>query len=117
LPAIDIVRASLSRKFSDEVEVFSMSDVVVEKQKMAERGDAYFNGELIEERQKEIEEIEVLMVNLHGIVKDLAQVVENQDEKFIQIGQNARKAHENTKKAKQEVIIANENRGLANNKM
>jgi len=97
--------------------VFSISDVVVEKQKMAEYSDAYFNEQLIEERQKEIEEIETLMVNLHGIVKDLAQVVENQDEKFIQIGQNARKANENTRRAKQEVVIANENRGLANNKM
>lgn len=107
----------MSRKFSGEVEVFHLADVVIEKQKMAECSDAYFNGQLIEERQKEIEEIEVLMVNLHGIVKDLAQAVENQDEKFIRIGENARKAAENSKKAKQEVIVANENRGLANNKM
>lgn len=94
-----------------------MSDVVVEKEKMEEYGEAYFNAELIDERQKELEEIEVLMMNLHGIVKDLAQTVENQDEKFILIGENVRKAKDNTKKAKQEVIIANENRGLANNKM
>eukprot|EP00826_Nyctotherus_ovalis_P057681 TRINITY_DN7895_c0_g4_i2.p2 TRINITY_DN7895_c0_g4~~TRINITY_DN7895_c0_g4_i2.p2 ORF type:complete len:178 (+),score=67.27 TRINITY_DN7895_c0_g4_i2:33-536(+) len=117
LPAASIARTPVSRKFSGEVEVFHLADVVIEKQKMAECSDAYFNGQLIEERQKEIEEIEVLMVNLHGIVKDLAQAVENQDEKFIRIGENARKAAENTKKAKQEVIVANENRGLANNKM
>lgn len=84
---------------------------------MAECSDAYFNGQIIDERQKEIEEIEVLMQNLYGVVKDLAVVVEGQDEKFMRIESNAVIANKNVKKAKQEIVLANENRGLANNKM
>ena len=105
------------RKVSGEVEVYEISDVVIEKQKMAECNDAYFNAQIIEERQRDIEQIEALMTNLYEMTKEIAQVVDEQDEKFERLEQNARTTNMNTKKANKEILAADENRGLANNKM
>jgi len=105
------------RKDSGDVEVFNIEEIVVEKQKMAEANDAYFNAQIIAERQRDIDQIQALMTNMNAITNQLANVVESQDAKFMRIEQNARVTSTNTKKAKQEIITADENRGLANNKM
>jgi len=106
-----------SRKDSDGVEIIEISDIVIEKQMMAECNDAYFNAQIIEERQRDIDQIEALMTNLYEVTKEIAENVEMQDEKFMRIEQIARSTNLSTKKAVKQIAEADVNRGLANNKM
>lgn len=108
---------TMQRKESGEVEVYALDDIVVEKQRMAEYDQAHFNAELIKERQHDIEQIETLMTNLYTLTKEVADVVDAQDEKFVRIEASARSTNMYSKKAVKEVASANENRGVANSKM
>ena len=117
LSTLSLVSIPTTRRLSDDIEVSVIPNVIINKQKIEECRDAYFNEQLIEERQKEIEDIESLMFNLCEMVKELSQTVENQDEKFVSIEKNARATNKNTKKAQAEIKFAADNRNLANNKM
>lgn len=99
------------------VKVEQLRDVVIEKQRMAEYNQAQFNAQLIAERQNDINQIEALMDNLAGIIQSIAEQVQQQDEKFEMIGQHARTTKTAAKKARQELILADDHRGLGNQKM
>jgi hypothetical protein len=104
-------------RMSGDVMVYEMHEMEADQQAMAQYGDAAHLGEVIAERQQDINHIEALMNNVADVAKQIATVVEGQDELVDQIGVNARQTRANAKAAVKELAEGNEARGSANNKM
>ena len=61
--------------------------------------EANIEGEIVRQRQDDLNAIERLMHEVNQMTKDMAVEVDSADSKLEQIGQNARATKENTKKA------------------
>ena len=105
------------RRVSGDVVVQELEEVEVEKEKMAQYNDATNFGQIVSDRQQDLNQIEALMDNIHGIAIQIAEVVQRQDEKFAQIGVNTRITRVNAKAAVKELNEADAARGSANTKM
>lgn len=79
--------------------------------------EANIEGDIIRERQEDINQIERLMNEVNQMTLDMAVEVDQADHKLEQIGQNARSTKENTKKALIDVAKGAEYQKKANNKM
>ncbi|MDR3735800.1 MAG: hypothetical protein P4L10_09730 [Acidobacteriaceae bacterium] len=79
--------------------------------------EANIEGDIIRQRQADINEIEQLMNEVHSMTNDMAQEVANADAKLDQIGQNARSTKENTRKAVVDIAKGAEYQGKSYKKM
>ena len=61
--------------------------------------EANIEGEIVRQRQEDINQIDRLMNEVNSMVKDMANEVENADVGLEQIASNARSAKNDTKKA------------------
>ncbi len=68
-----------------------------------EYDEVNIEGDIIRERQEDINQIERLMYEVNQMTNDMATEVANADAKLDQIGQNARSTKDNTRKAAVEI--------------
>jgi len=112
-PDLQIVK----RHQSGDVEEFELKEVKIEKKMKQEYDEASATTEVLKERQKQFEEASQLMSEIHKTTQDVAAEVDKQDSNLVRIEQTARAVNATTKKAKNELKVADQNRGLANSKM
>lgn len=79
--------------------------------------EAHIEGEILRERQEDINQIERLMVEVNQMTIDMATEVESADAKLDNIAENARSTKENTKKALVDIAKGADYQKKANKKM
>lgn len=79
--------------------------------------EAHIEGEILRERQEDINQIERLMVEVNQMTIDMAAEVERAEPKLESIAQNARSTKENTKKALVDIGKGADYQKKANKKM
>lgn len=68
-----------------------------------ELDNANLQGDIIRQRQGDINQIETLMSEVHGITQDMAKEVDKADGDLDAINASARSARDNTQKASEEI--------------
>ena len=79
--------------------------------------EANIEGDILRERQEDINQIERLMHEVNQMTIDMAVEVDQAEHKLEQIGQNARSTKDNTKKALMDINKGAEYQKKAGNKM
>ena len=78
-------------------------DKTQNKVQFQELDNANLQGDIIRQRQGDINQIETLMTEVHGITQDMAHEVDKADGDLDAINASARSARTNTQKASEEI--------------